>query len=327
MARSITQFERRHEADRVEVRALSEQKARLDQRLTVISREAGAEGDWKAAGCSSSAQWLAQITSSEYHTAAGTRRRRHCARAAAGARCGAQQRRADARSGHRRHPVRDTRNRRPSWHASVSAWRRRELARFARTLAPPTVVDDAALRKRRALSLKWIEGGRELVISGRLPLEQGDGVRGRRSAAHAKAQRALDKKHHGALEWQQSTADALVTLAARRRGSGSGSAGGVGSVTRSRTTLIVHLSADEPPFIEGARHDQPRDRRVPHLRRPPAHDQAATAATSSTRASSAAPPTPSCARCSNAPSTASTPAAAPPASYTHTTSCTSPTAG
>ena len=65
------QLERRREARRVEVAALSVQKARIDQRLTVLSREAGAEGDWKAAGCSSSAQWLAQITRSEYHTAAG----------------------------------------------------------------------------------------------------------------------------------------------------------------------------------------------------------------------------------------------------------------
>jgi hypothetical protein len=49
------------------------------------------------------------------------------------------------------------------------------------------------------------------------------------------------------LEWQQSAADALVTLA--RRGS---SGGGDGVVRRSPTTLIVHVSDDAPPVVEGA---------------------------------------------------------------------------
>jgi hypothetical protein len=205
----------------------------------------------------------------------------------------------------------------------------RELARFARTLSPPTVADDLALRKRRALSLKWIEGGRELLINGRLPLEQGAAFEAAIRSA-AKAQRALDKKHHGeTLDWQQSAADALVTLTTRSSsrngnanrnangaGSGNGTAAGsgngagagsdngstrngditgngsvngdagangtgkadghrsgttagsgsaaassncngacdgdgCGSVERSNVTLIVHLSEDEPPFIEG----------------------------------------------------------------------------
>ena len=62
-------LERARAADRREVIALCEQKARLDQRLMVISRRAGERGDWAAAGCSSSEQWLAQITSSDYQTA------------------------------------------------------------------------------------------------------------------------------------------------------------------------------------------------------------------------------------------------------------------
>ena len=86
-----------------------------------------------------------------------------------------------------------------------------QIARHARALSPPTVTDDAALRKRRALSLKWIEGGRELVINGRLPLEQAVAFEQAIRTA-AKAQRAIDKKHGIHLEWQQSTADALVTL-------------------------------------------------------------------------------------------------------------------
>src|SRR4029079_6583158 len=47
------------------------------------------------------------------------------------------------------------------------------------------------------------------------------------------------------LEWQQSAADALVTLA--RCGGTSD-----GGVQRSPTTLIVHLSDDHPPLLEGA---------------------------------------------------------------------------
>ena len=47
------------------------------------------------------------------------------------------------------------------------------------------------------------------------------------------------------LEWQQSTADALVTLARHCGASGDG-------VRRSPTTLIVHVSDDGPPVLEGA---------------------------------------------------------------------------
>jgi hypothetical protein len=62
----------------------------------------------------------------------------------------------------------------------------------------------------------------------------------------AKPLRAADKKAGASvLEWQQYTADALVTLATQPSGEDSG-------VRRSPTTLIVHLSEDEPPFLEGA---------------------------------------------------------------------------
>ena len=59
----------------------------------------------------------------------------------------------------------------------------------------------------------------------------------------AKTQRAADKRDGVVLDWQQSTADALVTLATRPA---------IGGVRRSPTTVIVHLSDDEPPFLEGA---------------------------------------------------------------------------
>ena len=98
----------------------------------------------------------------------------------------------------------------------------RALARFARTLSPPTVADDMALRKRRALSMKWIEGGRELVINGRLPLEQGAASSPRSAAPRkpsAHSTRSTTARHS---YWQQSAADALVTLTTRS-GSGNGS--------------------------------------------------------------------------------------------------------
>ena len=63
----------------------------------------------------------------------------------------------------------------------------------------------------------------------------------------AKAQRAVDKQAGTMLEWQQSTADALVTLAQDGGGGGDG-----GGVRRNPTTLIVHLSEDAPPTLEGA---------------------------------------------------------------------------
>ena len=62
--------ERRREARRRELRSLCEQEARIKQRVTQIVREADDEGDWQAAGCSSSAQWLAQISISDHRTAA-----------------------------------------------------------------------------------------------------------------------------------------------------------------------------------------------------------------------------------------------------------------
>ena len=43
-----------------------------------------------------------------------------------------------------------------------------EISRVSRTLSPPTVADDQALYRRRAVSLKWIGGGRELLLNARL---------------------------------------------------------------------------------------------------------------------------------------------------------------
>src|ERR1700710_3256589 len=214
--------ERRREARRVEARSICAQKARLDQRLTVISREAGAEGDWDAAGCTSGAQWLAQITSSEYRTAATL-----VDAGAALATLPALDSALSSGALNLDQVIAAIPYATPETDAHLArigiGMAPTQIARHARALSPPTVTDDAVIRKRRALSLKWIEGGRELVINGRLPLEQAVAFeQAIRSAA--KAQRAIDKKHGIALEWQPSTADALVTLTTDS-GGGSGNGG------------------------------------------------------------------------------------------------------
>ncbi|HET6171781.1 MAG TPA: hypothetical protein VFD90_04200 [Gaiellales bacterium] len=63
-------LERRREARRRELCSIFEQEARRQQRVTQIVREADDDGDWQAAGCCSSAQWLAQIASSDHRSAA-----------------------------------------------------------------------------------------------------------------------------------------------------------------------------------------------------------------------------------------------------------------
>ena len=44
-------------------------EARDTQRVTQIVREAEDDGDWRASGCSSSAQWLAQVYRSDHRSA------------------------------------------------------------------------------------------------------------------------------------------------------------------------------------------------------------------------------------------------------------------
>jgi hypothetical protein len=95
--------------------------------------------------------------------------------------------------------------------------------------------------------MTWTPGRRELCFNGRLPLEQGTAFE-QAIRSIAKQQRAIDKKSGSVLEWSQYAADALVTLATQRgRRSGRD-----GSIKRSSTTLIVHLSDDAPPLLEGA---------------------------------------------------------------------------
>jgi hypothetical protein len=49
--------------------SIGEQQARLAQQSTQIVRIADDLGDWQAAGCSSSAQWFAQVSRSNHRTA------------------------------------------------------------------------------------------------------------------------------------------------------------------------------------------------------------------------------------------------------------------
>jgi hypothetical protein len=235
--------ERRREARRRELRSLCEQEARIKQRVTEIVREADDEEDWRAAGCSSSAQWLAQLSSSDHRTA------ERITRTSTALRClpaldqalstGALTLDQVAAAAEYATPGTDAALARVAVGKAPSA-----IALAARTMVPPTVTDDEELYQRRALSMSWTRGRRELCFSGRLPLEQGV-VFEQAIWNIAKPQRALDKHAGTTLAWQQSAADALVTLA-RQYG------GADGGVRRSPTTLIVHLSDDEPPLLEGA---------------------------------------------------------------------------
>ena len=236
--------ERRREARRCELRLLCEQEARIKQRVTEIVREADDEGDWQAAGCSSSAQWLAQLSSSDHRTALRITRTSSALRSLPALdhalSTGALSLDQVAAAAEFATPASDAELARIAVGKAPSA-----IALAARTIAPPKVEDDQELYERRALSMTWTRGRRELAFSGRLPLEQGTAFE-QAIWNIAKDQRAADKQAGTILEWQQSAADALVTLAQH------GGASRDGAVRRSPTTLIVHLSDDAPPLLEGA---------------------------------------------------------------------------
>ena len=235
--------ERRREARRRELRSLCEQEARIKQRVTQIVREADDDGDWQAAGCSSSAQWLAQISSSDYRSAVRITRTSSALRSLPALdhamRRGALTLDQVAAAAEYATPASDAELARLAIGKPPS-----EIALAARTIVPPTVTDDQELYERRALSMTWTRGRRELAFSGRLPLEQGAAFE-QAIGNIAKTQRAIDKQAGTILDWQQSAADALITLARQHSG------GADGGARRSLTTLIVHLSDDSPPLLEG----------------------------------------------------------------------------
>jgi hypothetical protein len=233
-------LERRRAARRRELVAICAQVARLEQRVTEIVREADDDGDWKAAGCSSSAQWLAQVCSSDHRTAVRITRTSVALRSLPALdhamSTGALTLDQVAAAAEFATPESDAELARVAVGKPPS-----EIALAARTLVPPVVEDDQVLYARRALSMTWTRGRRELSFGGRLPLEQGAAFE-QAIWSIAKQQRAVDKQAGSVLDWQQSAADALVTLAQR----------GGGGIKRSSTTLIVHVSDDQPPMLEGA---------------------------------------------------------------------------
>ena len=239
-------LERDREARRRRLRSLSEQEARIKQEVTQIVRAADDAGDWQAAGCSSSAQWLAQVSSSDYRNAARITRTSEALRTLPALdhalSTGALTLDQVVAAAEYATPATDAELARVAVGKPPS-----DVALAARTLAPPVVADDHALYERRSLSMTWTRGRRELAFSGRLPLEQGVAFEQAISNI-ATDQRAIDKQAGTILDWQQSAADALVTLAGQH-----GTRGGADNgIRRSPTTLIVHISEDAPPLLEGA---------------------------------------------------------------------------
>jgi hypothetical protein len=237
--------ERAKRADRRAVRSILTQQARLDQQLTVIVRRVHDRGDWIDAGCTSTAQWLAQISTSDYRAAERITRTSDALRelpaldeAMSNGELSLDQAVAVVEVAT---PETDEALVRIAVGKAPG-----QITRAARMLVPPTLVDDTELYRRRALRMTWSGDKRELRFSGSLPLEQGAAFE-QAIWSIAKPLRAADKKAgNPVLEWSQYTADALVTLASQP---GSDNAGGV---RRSPTTLIVHLSDDgTPPLLEG----------------------------------------------------------------------------
>jgi hypothetical protein len=227
------------------VRSILTQQARLDQQLTVIVRRVHDRGDWIDAGCTSTAQWLAQISTSDYRAAERITRTSDALRelpaldeAMSNGELSLDQAVAVVEVAT---PETDEALVRIAVGKAPG-----QITRAARMLVPPTLVDDTELYRRRALRMTWSGDKRELRFSGSLPLEQGAAFE-QAIWSIAKPLRAADKKAgNPVLEWSQYTADALVTLASQP---GSDNAGGV---RRSPTTLIVHLSDDgTPPLLEG----------------------------------------------------------------------------
>ncbi len=218
-------------------------QAQITREIIQIVRAADDDGDWRAKGCASSAQWLALVSSSDHRTAARITQTADALRSlpaldealSTGA-LGLDQVAAAVEFAT---PETDAELALVAVGKAPSA-----IGIVARTMVPPRVADDEALYRRRSLSMTWTRGRRELAISGRLPLEQGL-IFEQAIWAIAKEQRTADKKDGVVLDWQQSAADALVTLA-RQPGDRAG------GVRRSPVALIVHVSEDAPPFLEGA---------------------------------------------------------------------------
>src|SRR3954453_17346032 len=221
---------------------LCEEAARRDQEVSELVRAADDRGDWKRAGFSSSAAWFAQAYRSDHKTAIRVTETSEAPRTLPALEhafsIGELTLDQVAAATPFATPETDAQLAREAVGKAPE-----KISLIARTLSPPKVLDDQELYKRRFLRVTWVNGKRELAISGRIPLEQGVVVE-QALWELAKAARADDKKKTGAtLEWQQYCADALVPAATR---------GGQDGPRRSNATIIVHLSPDAPPMLEGA---------------------------------------------------------------------------
>jgi hypothetical protein len=236
--------EQRRAARRRELEAMRADEARKEQRKAQIVREAEDDGDWRDAGCASSVQWFMQLYACDYRSALRIVRASEALRSlpALEHALGAGELTLDQAIAVAEvaTPESDAELARVALGKAPS-----EIARTVRIIVPPLVADDQALYQQRALRMTWTRGGRELRFSGSLPLEQGAAFE-QAIWNIAKPHRAADKKSGSpVLEWQQYTADALVTLAHRDSVEG--------RVKRSPATLIVHLSDDDtPPLLEGS---------------------------------------------------------------------------
>src|SRR4051812_18544679 len=219
---------------------LCEEAARRDQEVSELVRAADDRGDWKRAGFSSSATWFAHAYRSDHKTAIRVTETSEALRTLPALEhafsIGDLTLDQVAAATPFATPKTDAEIAREALGKAPE-----KISLIARTLAPPRVLDDQELYKRRFLRVTWVNGKRELAISGRLPLEQGVVVE-QALWEIAKAARADDKKPH-TLEWPQYCADALVTAATR---------GGHDGPRRSNATVIVHLLPDAPPMLEGA---------------------------------------------------------------------------
>ena len=199
-------------------------------RVTQLVREADDDGDWQAAGCSSSAPWLAHLLSSDHRTAVRISRPAtrcvSCPRSTR-ARPGALTLDQVAAAAEFATPASDAEL------ARVAVGRRRADRPVAvGSCRPPSRTTTRSMRGGRC---GWRgRRGRELAFSGccrSSRVSSSSRRSGIRQGAACRRQAGRD-----ILDWQQSAADALVSLATRDRFAPTV------ATARSPTTLIVHVS-------------------------------------------------------------------------------------
>src|SRR5664279_2589373 len=158
-------LEREREACRRELRSIAEREARDKQRVCELVRAADDRGDWESAGCSSSAEWFAQVYRSDYRTAVRITRTSDALRTLpaldAAMSTGALTLDQVAAAVEYATPETDARLARVAVGKPPS-----EIALAARTMVPPAVKDDQALYEQRALRMTWTRGRRESCSAG-----------------------------------------------------------------------------------------------------------------------------------------------------------------